>query len=75
MSQYKNNDMSIHVQDICLLNFAELEPVSLVGWSDGGITSLVMAVHYPEIINKLVLFGCNAYITEYDVSCIERMYL
>lgn len=50
----------------------DLDSVSLVGWSDGGITSLVMAVFYPEVIDKLVLFGCNAYITEHDVSLIER---
>jgi len=45
--------------------------MSLVGWSDGGITALVMAVLYPHLINKMVLFGCNSYITETDVKYIE----
>lgn len=50
---------------------AGLEKVSLVGWSDGGITALVMAVFHPDIIDKLVLFGCNAYITSQDVKLLE----
>lgn len=55
------------------VSVADLDKVSLVGWSDGGITALVMAVFYPEIINKLVLWGCNAHITQHDVSLLEGM--
>lgn len=49
--------------------------MSLVGWSDGGITALVMAVNYPEIIDKLVLFGCNSSVSADDVERTESKYL
>ncbi|XP_020284135.1 valacyclovir hydrolase [Pseudomyrmex gracilis] len=35
---------------------------SLVGWSDGGITSLILAAKYPDSIRKTVVLGANAYI-------------
>ncbi|XP_028045703.1 valacyclovir hydrolase [Monomorium pharaonis] len=35
---------------------------SLIGWSDGGITSLVLASAYPDSIRRMVVFGANAYI-------------
>lgn len=36
-----------------------LEKVNLIGWSDGGIISLHLGMHYPEKINKMVLVGAN----------------
>lgn len=35
---------------------------SLIGWSDGGITSLILAATYPEAIRKMVAVAANAYI-------------
>ncbi|KYQ54734.1 Valacyclovir hydrolase [Trachymyrmex zeteki] len=35
---------------------------SLIGWSDGGITSLLLASAYPDSVYKMVVFGTNAYI-------------
>ncbi|KYN04919.1 PREDICTED: valacyclovir hydrolase [Cyphomyrmex costatus] len=35
---------------------------SLIGWSDGGITSLLLSSAYPDSIYKMVVFGANAYI-------------
>ncbi|XP_066594711.1 valacyclovir hydrolase-like isoform X2 [Prorops nasuta] len=37
------------------------EKFSLIGWSDGGISSLIMAGNYPDSIHKMVVFGANAY--------------
>lgn len=39
------------------------EPVHLVGWSDGGIVGLLVAMTRPDLIRKLVVIGAN-----YDVS-------
>lgn len=55
--------------------FAGLEKISLVGWSDGGITALVVAVMYPHLVDKLVVFGSNAYVTQVDVENCESEYI
>jgi valacyclovir hydrolase len=34
----------------------------------GGIIGLIMAARYPQIVNKLVVWGANAYITEKDMK-------
>lgn len=60
--------MNVEILKLC---FAGLEKVSLIGWSDGGITALVVAVMYPEIVDKLVVFGCNASVTKDDVERCE----
>ncbi|KAM8966966.1 serine hydrolase BPHL [Pelodytes ibericus] len=41
---------------------------SLLGWSDGGITALIAAAKYPSLINKLVVWGANAHVTEEDLK-------
>ncbi|XP_036377788.1 valacyclovir hydrolase isoform X2 [Megalops cyprinoides] len=41
---------------------------SLLGWSDGGITALIAAARNPSLINKLVVWGSNAYVTEEDLK-------
>lgn len=44
---------------------------SLVGWSDGANTGMILAAMYPDRVQKLVAFGGNAYITEHDVQLLE----
>ena len=44
---------------------------SPLGWSDGGITALILAGTYPENVSRLVVWGANAYITENDVKMYE----
>lgn len=39
-----------------------IEKADLVGWSDGGIIGLDIAINHPERLNKLVAYGAN-YIT------------
>ncbi len=34
-------------------------PADLVGWSDGGIVGLLVALRRPDLVNKLVLIGTN----------------
>ena len=38
-------------------------PAHLVGWSDGGIVGLLVAMARPDLVRKLVVIGAN-----YDVS-------
>jgi len=42
-----------------LLDSLHLKQVSLVGWSDGGNTGLLLASKYPGYVKKLVTMGAN----------------
>ncbi|KAL7636129.1 UNVERIFIED_CONTAM: hypothetical protein RMT77_013948 [Armadillidium vulgare] len=46
---------------------------SLLGWSDGGITALQMAISCPERVEKLVVWGANAFIDEKDVKLYNNI--
>ncbi|KAJ3599321.1 hypothetical protein NHX12_033284 [Muraenolepis orangiensis] len=46
---------------------------SLLGWSDGGITSLVAAARNPELIHKMVVWGSNAYVSPQDLSIYQAI--
>ncbi|XP_051952469.1 valacyclovir hydrolase [Xyrauchen texanus] len=41
---------------------------SLLGWSDGGVTALIAAALNPTLIQKMVVWGSNAYVSEEDVQ-------
>ncbi|XP_056096490.1 valacyclovir hydrolase isoform X2 [Rhinichthys klamathensis goyatoka] len=44
---------------------------SLLGWSDGGITALISASLNPELINQMVVWGANAYVSKEDVQIYQ----
>lgn len=44
---------------LAVMDFLEIESASLVGWSDGGIIGLDIAINHPERLNKLVAYGAN----------------
>jgi len=44
---------------LALLDYLKIDAVSLVGWSDGGIIGLDIAIHHPERLTKLVAYGAN----------------
>ncbi|CAD5115809.1 DgyrCDS4751 [Dimorphilus gyrociliatus] len=46
---------------------------NLLGWSDGGITGLIVAGNHPEIVRKLVVWGSNAYVTAQDIMAYEKV--
>lgn len=48
-----------------------IDKCSLLGWSDGGNTALIMAAKYPELVDKLVVWGANAYFTDEDIEALE----
>jgi pimeloyl-ACP methyl ester carboxylesterase len=41
------------------LELIKLDSVNIVGKSDGGIIGILMGIHYPKHINKIVAFGSN----------------
>jgi pimeloyl-ACP methyl ester carboxylesterase len=53
-----------HYEDMAAETIGVLEavvggPAHLVGWSDGGIVGLLVALHRPELIDRMVLIGAN----------------
>lgn len=42
-----------------LMDYLKIGRASVVGWSDGGIIGLILAMHYPDRIDKLFTFGTN----------------
>ena len=44
---------------IGLLDFLKIRKVALVGWSDGAIIGLDIAMHHPERLSKLFAFAAN----------------
>lgn len=46
-----------------LMDHLKIKKASIVGWSDGGIIGMILAIRHPERINKLFTFGAN-----YDLS-------
>src|SRR5215469_4977043 len=43
-----------------LLDYLKLRQVDLVGWSDGAIIGLVLAMHHPERLRRLFAYAANA---------------
>ncbi|XP_063357404.1 valacyclovir hydrolase [Pelmatolapia mariae] len=46
---------------------------SLLGWSDGGITALVAAARNPDLINKMVVWGANAFVSQQDLKLYNEV--
>ncbi|CAH1118971.1 unnamed protein product [Phaedon cochleariae] len=46
---------------------------SLVGWSDGGVTSIIHAANYPEKVEKLIVWGSGTFIIPEEIESIELM--
>lgn len=44
---------------LALLDYLEIDAVSLVGWSDGGIIGLDIAINHPDRLVKLIAYGAN----------------
>ena len=42
-----------------LLDFLAIPKVAIVGWSDGGVTALELAIKRPDRVSKLFAFGAN----------------
>jgi pimeloyl-ACP methyl ester carboxylesterase len=43
-----------------LLDFLEIPATAIVGWSDGGITGIQLALTNPNRVSRLFVFGANA---------------
>ncbi len=44
---------------VALMQLLELAPAAVVGWSDGAVTGLILAMRKPELVARLFAFGAN----------------
>lgn len=56
-----------------LMQALSIGKFSMLGWSDGGITAMIAAAKYPEQIDKLVIWGANAYVIDEEAKIYENM--
>uniref|UniRef100_A0A673MJC9 Biphenyl hydrolase like n=1 Tax=Sinocyclocheilus rhinocerous TaxID=307959 RepID=A0A673MJC9_9TELE len=54
-----------------LMQALGLRRFSLLGWSDGGITALIAATLNPALVQKMVVWGSNAYVSQEDVQIYQ----
>ncbi|XP_076173698.1 serine hydrolase BPHL-like [Ptiloglossa arizonensis] len=47
------------------------EKFSMVGWSGGGVTALIVAGMYPENVRRLVSVAANAYVTPQEMKSFQ----
>ncbi|HET9378466.1 MAG TPA: alpha/beta hydrolase [Chthoniobacterales bacterium] len=45
---------------ISLMDYLKIQKAAIVGWSDGAIIGLVIAIHHPDRLTKLFAFGANS---------------
>jgi pimeloyl-ACP methyl ester carboxylesterase len=48
-----------------LMDFLKIPKASIVGWSEGGVTALFLAIHFPERVKKVFAFGANYSVSGY----------
>ncbi|XP_067652088.1 valacyclovir hydrolase-like [Haliotis asinina] len=58
---------------VAVMNTLGQKRFSVLGWSDGGITGLLIASQYPDLVQKLVVWGANAYITPEDMKMYQAV--
>ena len=56
-----------------LLTRLHLDSVNVVGWSDGGITALIMGFKYPNYVNKLAVMGANLFPEGIEVKMLNSL--
>lgn len=56
-----------------LMNKLDLPSYSILGWSDGGITGMIMSGLYPKAVSKLVIWGSNAFVLEKETKIYDSI--
>jgi len=50
-----------------------LKACHVIGWSDGAISATILAAKRPDLVQKLVVFGIQGFITKEDVDAYEGL--
>lgn len=56
-----------------LMQNLKFKTFDLLGWSDGGITAMIMAGTYPQSVRKLIVWGANSYIHPDEIKIYENI--
>ena len=56
-----------------LMDALGIEKFSVLGWSDGGVSGLILASSFPDSVRSLVIWGANAYVSKEDVACFNSI--
>lgn len=51
----------------------EIDRPAIYGFSDGGIIGLLVAIHYPKLISRLIISGANLNPRGVKQSCLSRI--
>lgn len=55
------------------MNELSIQKYSLLGWSDGGISAMILSANYPQNVEKLVIWGSNAYVLPSELKIYESI--
>ena len=55
-----------------LMQVLGIPKFSILGWSDGGASAMVLAGRFPDVVRKMVVWGANAFITDVDLELFEK---
>jgi len=50
----------------------DVDRYSMLGWCNGGCTALIAASRVADRVDKLVVWSCNAYVTDRDLENYEK---
>ena len=69
-------DRSFHYHDMAedlveLMRVLGIESASILGYSDGGVVGLDMAIHHPDLVRKLAVTGANSRVDGYTAEVQE----
>ena len=62
---------------LAFIHELKLSPVNIIGFSDGSIVTMLLAMQQPELIDKAVLLGPNLKPSDFTDACtryVERLY-
>ena len=55
-----------------LMQALSFKKFSILGWCNGGISAILLAALYPESVQRLIIWGSNAYVMKYDIEPFEK---
>lgn len=56
-----------------LMDVLGIDSYNLLGWSDGGISVIILAGKHPQKVKKLAFFGSNAFVVEEEIKIYESI--
>jgi pimeloyl-ACP methyl ester carboxylesterase len=56
-----------------VLRFLKVRDADIVGWSDGGILALLIAIKHPELVHRLVISGANTTLVGMNPTEVKKI--